>query len=145
VGKDLSLMAWIEAIYLFPQESIEELPPAPYGQLRRWAEWLRTESAAVLSAEYSELSTNLATLARDLFKLDEDWGDTLRKGSHHIWKDITAFTPSSLLRRSTATDIHSMLPATPGANHLASAPLSVVSRESGQVGKLGVLSVFPSQ
>ncbi|KAF2728944.1 hypothetical protein EJ04DRAFT_580987 [Polyplosphaeria fusca] len=133
--------SWIEISY-----TVGHTPEA--RELQEWA------SQVPLVPLYSHPNANafdrtlddLIDLSRYLIKMDDAWGDTLRRTPDCVWDEIPAFLSSRFLAKSSATTINRVMEDENERQSPASASLTPLCKVTlDKTGSMAILSVWPSR
>jgi hypothetical protein len=134
-------MAWVESVYTFAD--IHQLPHI-YQAMQQWSEWAQNLEEGNFPKYFEDIPAMLSAFAHDFAVIHNEWGATLNISPRHIWGDITGFTLSHFLMKSSAISVTSLATIDPG-NGLGSKPLVTVSVEASGGSTLGVLRIWPSK
>ena len=141
----LVLMSWVESLYIFlPLDDHIAL----YGKLLFWADWVQGPSAQQLGPAAASRHLKLGETVRDfcdtLQKYYELWSEVLRQDPHHIWQDITAYSPTPFFRSTKGAEVKSMAASRPKGIRQSMKPLTSLSKQCSLSNSLAVLTIWPS-
>lgn len=137
-GKGI-LMSYIEVCYLLLKET----------NFYHIEEWLHWAMPLPLNPDFEGDAKNLfqdgLELIAFLKELDEEWGPKLRENPYLIWDEISAFTKSKFLERTTITKVHCLSASGLISQKTSQKYLCNVSEVSDDQKFVGVLSIWPSR
>lgn len=155
LGSRLSMMTWIESMYLLVSpnpiigQNARNGHPGHVESLQACASSaaMATRDPSVMTPQdFEALSQDLVDLSHFLQLLDREWGVSLRMAPEQIWGDITAFLPNSrFLQTTSATHISSMAGDVPVSTLQSRRPLSTISESDSSKGRMVKLTVWPSR
>lgn len=133
------LMSYIEVCYLLLKET----------NFYHIEEWLHWAMPGPLNSDFEGDAKNSfqdgLELIAFLKELDEAWGPKLRENPYLIWDEISAFTKSRFLERTTITKVHCLSASGPISRKTSQKYLCKVSEVSNDQRLVGVLSIWPSR
>ena len=145
LSKPLILNAWVESTYTFVTKN-QVLPL--YEKIQKWCRWATAAADTgnmALHSAFGAVPTELSAFIDDLQVINGLWESTLHAGPNQIWNDITAFTPSPFLAKTSAVSVNSMPTLNFGESQLSLKPLTTISAETHDGNRLGVLSIWPNK
>ena len=96
------------------------------------------------TSEYSrEIFENCLKLGQDLENLGVEWGEQFLANPALLWEEPTGFTPSTLLPKTSATNVFSLHAEKPHEDSISEHYLCKISETSSDGQFIGVLSIWP--
>lgn len=134
----MKLMVWLEALYrLLPTDWHQ----STYDAILRWRATL-----SVQGGEYSQVISDLFEFLQDLSELHRSWSDALHAKPCEIWQDVTAFTQSRFLVRTSAVEVQKIgLEGPKESTRLSSRPLCKISQPETDGKLMAALTIWPSK
>ncbi|CZR63552.1 uncharacterized protein PAC_13449 [Phialocephala subalpina] len=141
----LNLMVWIEALYTFASDVLQNSPfqimKARIREMDAVCELWHTVSGTSTSG-YTDLIADLQAFAVDIHKMDLGWCSTLAQRPHEIWNDVTVFSQSRFFVTTGAVQKQN-LAATAHGQGTPLRPRFSMSATSVDATQLSVVSVWP--
>lgn len=139
LGQELTLMAWIEALYICGHPSVST-------HLDKWLYWAKSHPIPWADeVEVRNVIEDVKELSRYLRELHDFWGEKLVTNPECVWEEVVAFTPCRLLARTKAVQVHSLVSDPPGDDCLSTINLCKLSKASSNGLLVAVVSIWPSR